>query len=69
MIGFRNNTFANPAGLIAWISEQGHRARVRPDQTVVLSRDWENPARRLKGTAEAIARLAALANEGKRAAA
>jgi transcription-repair coupling factor (superfamily II helicase) len=69
VIGFRGNTFANPAGLIAWISEQGHRARVRPDQTVVLSRDWENPARRLKGTAEAIARLAALANEGKRAAA
>ncbi len=69
VITFRNNIFANPPGLIRWISEQGHRARVRPDQTVVLMRDWDDPARRLKGTAEAIARLAALAGEGKRAAA
>jgi len=69
VIAFRNNTFENPAGLIAWISEQGHRARVRPDQTVVLMRDWEDPNRRLTGTAEAVARLAALAGEGRRAAA
>jgi transcription-repair coupling factor (superfamily II helicase) len=69
VIAFRNNTFANPAGLVAWIAEQGHRARVRPDQSVVLFRDWDDPARRLKGTAEAIARLASLAEQGKRAAA
>jgi transcription-repair coupling factor (superfamily II helicase) len=69
VIAFRHNIFANPAGLIAWIAEQKHRAKVRPDQTVVLMRDWEDPARRLRGAAEAVARLAALANEGKRAAA
>jgi transcription-repair coupling factor (superfamily II helicase) len=69
VITFRNNTFPNPEGLVAWIAEQGNRARVRPDQTVVLMRDWENPARRLKGTAEAVARLAALAERGTRAAA
>jgi transcription-repair coupling factor (superfamily II helicase) len=69
VIAFRNSTFENPAGLIAWIAEQGHRAKVRPDQTVVLIRDWEDPARRLKGTAETIARLAALAEKGRRAAA
>jgi transcription-repair coupling factor (superfamily II helicase) len=69
VIAFRNNTFPNPEGLVAWIAEQGNRARVRPDQTVVLMRDWENPARRLKGTAEAVGRLAALAERGTRAAA
>jgi transcription-repair coupling factor (superfamily II helicase) len=65
VIAFRNNTFPNPAGLVAWIGQQGHRARVRPDQTVVLMRDWDDPGRRLKGTAEAVARLAALRQRGE----
>jgi hypothetical protein len=34
-----------------------------------LMRDWEDPNRRLTGTAEAVARLATLAGEGRRAAA
>ncbi len=44
MLQFRDNAFANPEGLIAFISEQGASARVRPDMKVVLFYDWEKPA-------------------------
>jgi transcription-repair coupling factor (superfamily II helicase) len=69
VIAFRGNVFANPTGLIKWIGEQGSLARVRPDQTVVLIRDWADAERRLKGTAAVMAELARLAEEGERAAA
>ncbi len=69
VIGFRGNVFANPAGLIKWIGEQGSLARVRPDQTVVLIRDWADAERRLKGTAGVMAELARLAEDGARVAA
>ena len=32
VLAFRDNTFANPEGLIAFISKQGAAARVRPDR-------------------------------------
>ncbi len=69
VIAFRGNVFANPAGLIKWIAEQGSLARVRPDQSVVLIRDWDDAGRRLKGTAAVMADLARLAEAGERAAA
>ena len=49
VIAFRGNVFANPAGLIKWIGEQGSLARVRPDQTVVLIRDWADAERPPQG--------------------
>ena len=61
--------FANPADLLGWLGEQRSEAKFRPDQTVVFMRDWGDGGGRLKGVAEAVARLAALASEGKRAAA
>jgi transcription-repair coupling factor (superfamily II helicase) len=69
VIGFRGNVFANPAGLLAWISSEGDNARVRPDQKVVVMRDWETPEGRLKGTAAVLAEFARLADGGKREAA
>ncbi|MCX5514893.1 transcription-repair coupling factor [Kaistia algarum] len=68
VIGFRNSTFANPAGLIRYIGEQGSLAKVRPDQKIVLIRDWEDPEKRLKGTAVVLTQLARLAvGDGKKA--
>ncbi len=61
VITFRNNEFANPAALVSYISEQGVLAKIRPDQKVVLTRDWENTETRLKGTATILAKLAKLA--------
>jgi transcription-repair coupling factor (superfamily II helicase) len=47
---FHNATFANPAGLIDYIAAQGSLAKLRPDHTLVLKREWPDPVERLKGT-------------------
>ncbi|WP_299812914.1 transcription-repair coupling factor [uncultured Roseibium sp.] len=61
VITFRNSEFANPAGLVSYIAEQGILAKIRPDQKVVLTRDWEKTDDRLKGTATVLTKLARLA--------
>ena len=65
----RDNRFANPAGLLRWIAGEGSLAKVRPDQKMVVIRDWESPAKRMKGTAALMIMLARLAEEGEKAAA
>ncbi|MBN9000369.1 MAG: transcription-repair coupling factor, partial [Rhizobiales bacterium] len=69
VIAFRRSVFPNPAGLIRYIGEQGSLAKVRPDQRVVLIRDWEDPEKRLKGTAVVMTQLARLAAEAQKKAA
>ncbi len=69
VVSFRGNIFANPAGLIKYIQLEGSLARIRPDQKVVLMRDWENPKKRLKGTSTLLTILARLASEGAKVAA
>ena len=69
VVAFRNTIFANPAGLIAYIGQQGSMARIRPDQTIVLMRDWSEAEDRLKGVAVLLTRLAQLAEEGDQKAA
>src|SRR5262249_54298628 len=66
-VAFRDNIFANPEGLIAFIREQGRDARVRPDQKVVFFDEWENPEDRLKGAAAILRRLVAIAERAKAA--
>ncbi|MBA5776561.1 transcription-repair coupling factor [Stappia sp. F7233] len=61
VIAFRNNEFPNPAGLVGYITEQGVLAKIRPDQKVVFSRDWETPESRLKGSAAILVKLSRLA--------
>ena len=61
VVSFRNSEFANPAGLVSYIAEQGVLAKIRPDQKVVLTRDWDNTDKRLKGTATILTKLARLA--------
>ncbi len=67
MISFRDNTFANPDRLVAFIREQGPAARVRPDMKVVFFDDWETPEARLHGTTEILRSLVALAQPAKAA--
>jgi len=69
VISFRNKEFANPAGLVRYIGEQGVLAKIRPDQRVFLSRDWPTPDDRLKGAAIVLTKLVRLAEEGSAAAA
>jgi transcription-repair coupling factor (superfamily II helicase) len=67
VIAFRDNTFVNPEGLVAYIREQGHGARVRPDMKVVFFDDWERPSDRLKGATAILRDLVALARRAKAA--
>jgi transcription-repair coupling factor (superfamily II helicase) len=69
VIAFRDNVFANPAGLVAWIGKQGSLAKIRPDQRIVLLREWDSEAARLKGVALVMTEFARLAGAGKKAAA
>jgi transcription-repair coupling factor (superfamily II helicase) len=67
VLSFRDDRFANPEGLVAYIREQGPAARVRPDMKVVLFDDWERPEQRLKGTAELLRHLVTIAERAKAA--
>ncbi len=58
VITFRNQEFADPAGLIGWIGEQGTLAKIRPDQSVVLQRDFSSTEKQLKGVAVIVSKLA-----------
>ena len=68
VIGLRNNVFANPAGLIAYIQGEGAPARIRPDQRIVVMRDWPRPEDRLRGAAMLLTRLSRIAEAADRAA-
>jgi transcription-repair coupling factor (superfamily II helicase) len=67
VLSFRDNTFSNPEGLIAFIRDQGIAARVRPDMKVVLFEDWEQPEDRLSGTAAILRALVSIAEQAKAA--
>ena len=67
VLSFRDNTFANPEGLIAFIGKQGAAARVRPDMKVVLFHDWEKPSARLHGTTAVLRNLVRIAEQAKAA--
>ncbi len=61
VIHFRNKEFSDPAALIGWIGEQGSLAKIRPDQSIVLSRDYATPDKRLRGAAVITTQLAKMA--------
>jgi transcription-repair coupling factor (superfamily II helicase) len=67
VIAFRDNSFAQPDRLVAFIRQHGQAARVRPDMKVVFFQDWETPEERLSGTTDILRQLAHLA-ESKKAA-
>ncbi|MEQ1756459.1 MAG: transcription-repair coupling factor [Micropepsaceae bacterium] len=60
-ISFRNNTFPNPVKLVQWLAGNAKTAKVRPDQKVVIMRDWATAEERLVGAAQTLAKLAELA--------
>jgi transcription-repair coupling factor (superfamily II helicase) len=67
VLSFRDNTFADPLKLVAFIKDQGPGARVRPNMQVVFFHDWEQPDERLKGTAVILRSLAGIAAKAKAA--
>ena len=61
VINFRRKEFPNPAALVKYIGEQGVLAKIRPDQSVFLTRDWPDADKRLNGSAVVMTQLARLA--------
>ncbi|MDB5513138.1 MAG: transcription-repair coupling factor, partial [Enterovirga sp.] len=57
IVSFRDNSFANPTGLVRYVAEQGSFAKVRPDMKVVFLREAEDVGRRLKTTTRIIKEL------------
>ena len=68
VIGFRDGRFDNPAALVQYIGEQGSLAKIRPDQKIVLTRDWPEADQRLKGTAAVLLRLGRMVEEARKGA-
>ena len=60
-VAFRGNQFANPMKLIQFINQHSGTMKVRPDQKIVVSRDWPTPDDRLKGAKALLGQLAKLA--------
>jgi transcription-repair coupling factor (superfamily II helicase) len=62
-LSFRENTFANPQGLLRYVAEQETEAKIRPDMRLVFIRDFAEPTARLEGTRVILQALAAIATK------
>ena len=60
-LSFRGGLFPNPVGLVRLISEHSATMKVRPDQKVVIARNWDTAAARLKGVQNLLFQLAKIA--------
>jgi transcription-repair coupling factor (superfamily II helicase) len=61
VVSFRNNAFANPPGLVAFITNNVGTAKLRPDHKLVYRRAWDNETERLAGVRRLTAELSRIA--------
>ena len=61
VLSFRGNRFANPHGLVEFVAREGRLAKVRPDHSILLKRDWPAARDRLNGTRRLLLDLAKMA--------
>jgi transcription-repair coupling factor (superfamily II helicase) len=62
-LAFRDNAFANPSGLVKWVTSQGSLARVRPDMRIVIAGDYEALKDRLEGALGVMREIAKIAGK------
>ncbi|MFO1127775.1 MAG: transcription-repair coupling factor [Rhodospirillales bacterium] len=62
VIGFRDNVFANPSGLVAFIGRHGPVCKLRPDHKLVFRLDLETPGDRLSGVRALVTDLTRIAS-------
>lgn len=67
-VSFRNNVFANPEGLVEFITQGGRKVKLQPDHKLVVRGDWEDAEERLKGARDTVEQLAQLAEAAPKAA-
>ena len=61
VVSLHDNRFAKPERLIGYITSQGDKANVRPDQRMVFRQAWDEPSERVKGVERLMQKLASLA--------
>jgi len=61
VVSFREDRFANPAGLIQLVQRKSQLWRVRPDNKVVVKGEWETPTERLNAAEKILSELAGIA--------
>jgi transcription-repair coupling factor (superfamily II helicase) len=61
VISFRDDRFANPAGLVGHITRNQAFWKLRPDQKVVVKGEWPTPETRLNAAEKLLGELAKLA--------
>ncbi|HBK93310.1 MAG TPA: transcription-repair coupling factor [Parvularcula sp.] len=61
VVTFRHDKFANPAGLVKFISQSSFDIKLRPDQKLVFQQNWPDERARLKGCAKILGQLAEIA--------
>ena len=67
IVGFRENKFSNPNGLVRLIQDPKYYAKVRPDMRVAFAREFDRPEDRLEGTREILRKLVAIGEKKKAA--
>ncbi|MGI9408156.1 MAG: transcription-repair coupling factor [Hyphomicrobiaceae bacterium] len=65
VIAFRNNTFANPGGLLKFVQDNTATTKVQADHKLVYRADWDLPEKRLKGVRSLARQLSVIAGEGE----
>jgi transcription-repair coupling factor (superfamily II helicase) len=61
LVTFHNNSFPNPAGLVAYVQKLEGTAKLRPDSKLVITRSWGDPVARLNGALQLSKGLAKVA--------
>jgi transcription-repair coupling factor (superfamily II helicase) len=61
VVSFRDNNFAHPTALVAYIQKNSVLWRFRPDQTVLIKGEWETPDARLNAAERILTELARMA--------
>ena len=62
-VQFRGDDFADPAGLVQWITQQKGKAKLRPDHRLIYVSDWPDKQTRTKGVRFLVSQLAAIAGK------
>lgn len=64
VVSFRNEQFANPLGLVKFISETPFDVKLRPDQKLVFQQNWPDEKARLAGCRKILTLLGEIAAAG-----
>jgi transcription-repair coupling factor (superfamily II helicase) len=60
LVSFHGDTFADPAGLFAYVERLNGVAKLRPDSKLVIQRAWSTPEARLNGLVQLTRGLSAI---------